>query len=208
MRTRRDLFSQELTGVGRFIPICQRNGQLGATPVELPDSCFTPDEVDRRRRKDQGRLFDAEVWRTRRAAGQVPGERQYRPAICQTHATRARAPSLSRPFRDLIATVARGCRPFRADCRVGADSWRPRLQRRRRPAAHSMPHFCYLGPEDLAFATGGGSASTARNKLHDFLPSFNMRASTSRRNGCCDLRRQRRSPGRISACSRISWVWA
>ena len=40
-----DLFSQELTGVGGFIPICQRNGQLGATPVELPDSCFTPDEV-------------------------------------------------------------------------------------------------------------------------------------------------------------------
>ena len=40
-----DLFSQELTGVGSFIPICQRNGQLGATPVELPNSCFTPDEV-------------------------------------------------------------------------------------------------------------------------------------------------------------------
>ena len=42
---RADEFSQELTGVGSFIPICQRNGQLGATPAELPDSCFTPDEV-------------------------------------------------------------------------------------------------------------------------------------------------------------------
>ena len=43
-----DLFSRELTGVGQFIPICDRNGQIpGVTPVELPNSCFTPDEVDK-----------------------------------------------------------------------------------------------------------------------------------------------------------------
>ena len=39
---RADEFSQELTGVGTFIPICQRNGQLGATPTEralVPPTC-------------------------------------------------------------------------------------------------------------------------------------------------------------------------
>ena len=41
-----NLFSLDATGVGTFIPICQRNGQIpGVTPVELPGSCFTPEEI-------------------------------------------------------------------------------------------------------------------------------------------------------------------
>ena len=42
------------------------------------------------------------------------------------------------------------------------------------PGAY-YPSFCYLGPDDLSFATGGGSANTARNNTHEFLPSFNVR---------------------------------
>jgi TonB-dependent receptor len=42
-----------------------------------------------------------------------------------------------------------------------------------------FPAFCYLSAQDLAFASGGGIASTARHHVNDLLPSFNLRVDLS-----------------------------
>ncbi len=47
------------------------------------------------------------------------------------------------------------------------------------PPHANFPAYCYLSAADLAFATGGGLQNTAKNNIHNFLPSFNIRFDLS-----------------------------
>jgi TonB-dependent receptor len=169
-----DLFSQELTGVGTFIPICERNAQLPATQVELPNSCFTPDEVtdvDERTKavyamlkfggpdallgniKVSGNIGLRFVQTTDESTGSIrfPTVPGLNPIVC--------------PRVPIVPGGLTGEAPIPGD---------PDFQAPPNGGAYYSA-FCYLSPEDLAFATGGGAESTAKNKLHNFLPSFNIR---------------------------------
>jgi TonB-dependent receptor len=165
-----DLFSQELTGVGTFIPICDRNGQLPATQVELPDSCFTPDEISDVSEKTKAAYAmikfggpDAMLG-TIKVSGNI-GLRFVQTRDVSSGAIRyasiqgdpALCPETPLVPGGLTGTGEPGTPP------PGA------------PPSAPFPAFCYLSAQDIAFASGGGADGTAKNSFHNFLPSFNIR---------------------------------
>jgi TonB-dependent receptor len=165
-----DLLSQELTGVGQFIPICDRNGQFGSVATELPDSCFAPEEitdVDEKTKaayamikfggpdamlgsiKVSGNLGLRYVETTDTSNGAVRfATVQGNPALC--------------PPEPLVPGGLTG-------------TGEPAEQHEGQPPVAPFSAFCYLSAEDLAFASGGGSPASAKNSFHNFLPSFNIR---------------------------------
>ncbi len=173
-----DLFSQELTGVGTFIPICQRDGQLGATPVELPNSCFSPDEIADVNEKTQAAYAmikfggpDA-LLGTIKVSGNIGlryvGTRDESAGFVRY----ATIPGLNQTLCPRVPVVTgglQGSAPIPGDPDFEAP-----------PTGGAFyPSFCYLGAEDLAFASGGGTSVNAKNKFHHFLPSFNIRLDFS-----------------------------
>jgi TonB-dependent receptor len=165
-----DLFSQELTGVGTFIPICDRAGQFGTVATELPDSCFAPEEitdVDERTKAAYAMLKfggpDAMLGNIK-VSGNI-GLRFVQTRDESNGAVRfasvAGNPELCPPT------------PLVPGGLTGTGS--PGTQPPGSPPVAPFPAFCYLSAEDLAFASGGGSPAAATNSFHNFLPSFNIR---------------------------------
>jgi TonB-dependent receptor len=169
-----DLFSQELTGVGSFIPICQRNGQLGSTPVELDNSCFTPDEVADVQEKTNAVYAMVKFGGPNAMIGNMPISGNFGLRYVETKDVSngfvryATIPGLDATLCPRVAAVPGGIvggKPIPGD---------PGFVVPPTGGAY-YPTFCYLSPSDQAYATGGGTATTATNKLHHFLPSFNLR---------------------------------
>ena len=174
-----DLFSAELTGVGQFIPICQRNGQIpGVTPVELPGSCFTPDEVANVGEKTGGAYVMLKFGGPDARLGQLPisgniGLRYVR--TWDTSSGFVRYPTVPGLNATLCPTVAAVPGGLVGSALPPTD---PNFVPPPGGGAY-YPSFCYLSPTDLAFASGGGTPSTAKNTLDHFLPSFNVRLDLS-----------------------------
>lgn len=168
---RADEFSQELTGVGTFIPICQRNGQVGNVPVELEGSCFTPDEIADVREKTTAAFAmlkfggpDA-LWGGLPISGNI-GLRYVK--------TSDRSDGFLR-FATVPGLDADNCpaAPLVPGGLTGTGTPSPV------PGTAPFPAYCYLTPADLDFASGGGTESVAKNKFHHWLPSFNLRVDIS-----------------------------
>jgi iron complex outermembrane recepter protein len=174
-----DLLSYDVTGVGQFVPICQRNGQIpGVTPVELPNSCFTANEIANVDEKTKAAYAmikfggpDA-LLGTIKVSGNI-GLRFVQTADTSTGALRyPTVPGLNANLCPHVAAVPGGLvgsAPLPGE--PGFDD----PNHPRPPGTAYYPAFCYLSPADLAFASGGGTLTSARNNFHNFLPSFNVR---------------------------------
>ncbi len=167
-------FSADKTGVGSFIPICDRNGQRtpggDILPVELPNSCFTPDEigiVDEKTKAGYAELkfggdnakFPGSNWTIHgniglrfvdtvdNSSGNIVYPKPYSGAAC--------------PPVALVPGGLTGTGAPPANLPPGT--------------TFVFPAYCYLTPAQLAFANGGRTPTSARNHFHDWLPSFNLR---------------------------------
>jgi TonB-dependent receptor len=170
-----DQFSFERTGVGDFVPICERNGQTTATggtaAVELPDSCFTSDEIADVSEKTNAAyamlkfggdnlIIPGSNWTVR---GNI-GVRYVETKDVSNGAIRypviaGLSPSQC-PATPLVAGGLTGT--------AVADPNRP-------PGTAPFPAFCYLTGQDLAFAAGGGDTISSSVTHRNWLPSFNLR---------------------------------
>ncbi|HWU92209.1 MAG TPA: TonB-dependent receptor [Sphingomicrobium sp.] len=168
-----DLFSQELTGVGTFIPICQRNGQFPTVATELPNSCFSPDEIDKVDETTKAAYAMIKFGGPDAMLGglKISGNLGLRYVETKDvssgavrYATVAGNPALCPPT-PLVPGGLTGTGVL--DTSHG------------QPTGAPWPAFCYLSPQDIAFASGGGAESTANNSFHNFLPSFNLRVDFS-----------------------------
>ena len=177
-----DLFSQERTGVGTFIPICERAGQLGGsnapggrTPVEMEDSCFTELEV-------------TDVSETTKAAYAMlkfgsPDSRIGGLRISGNVGLRyVETLNKSRGFFSYpLASYNTALCPTTALVPGGytGTAAPPAPPAPGQPATIPYPSYCYLSPEDIAFAAGGGEETFARATHRHWLPSFNLRVDLS-----------------------------
>jgi len=176
---RADEFSFEKTGVGTFIPICQRNGQIpGVTPVELPDSCFAPDEVADVSEKTGAVYAMLKFGGPDAMLGQLPVSGNIGLRYIQTRDESngflrfATIPGLNAsqcPRVPVVTGGLVGSAPIPGDQGFVVPP----------NGGAYYPAFCYLGPDDIAFASGGGSPTAAKHKFHNFLPSFNLKLDLS-----------------------------
>jgi iron complex outermembrane recepter protein len=172
LRDRRaDEFSRELTGVGQFIPICQRNGQVGNVPVELEGSCFTPDEIADVRERTSAAYVMLKFGGPDATLDGMPisgniGVRYVRTKDESDGFLRfATVPGVNPASCPAVPLVPGGL--------TGTGTPNPI------PGAVPFPNYCYLSGEDLAFASGGGAESNAKNSFDHWLPSFNVRLDLS-----------------------------
>lgn len=171
-----DLFSQQLTGVGQFIPICDRNGQIpGVTPTELPNSCFTPDEVDNVQERTKAAYAMLKFGGPNAMIGGLKISGNVGLRFVNTE-------DLSDGF--LRFATVQGLNP--ALCPATplvpgglTGNGKPAVLPPGAPPSAPFPAFCYLGPTDLQYASGGGAPSSARNDFNSLLPSFNLRVDLS-----------------------------
>ena len=184
-----DQFSSDVTGVGDFIPICQRNGQRtgsgGTAAVELPNSCFTPDEVGNVDEKTKA------VYAMLKFGGdnaKIPGSDwtihgniglRYIDTV-DTSAGHTRAPNQLLGLNSALCPSAAAGGPLVPGGLVGSATAPPTPTP---PSGGSLPPGlvlaypaqCYLTGQDLAFSNAATTATSARNHFHNFLPSFNLR---------------------------------
>lgn len=173
---RADEFSAERTGVGSFIPICERNGQVtpgGDTIVqELPDSCFTPDEISDVTEKTKA------VYAMLRFGG--PDAMLGSVSVSGNIGLRyVRTTNESRGFTRFPANTgnaATSCPPTPLVPGGQTGTAVPPAIPPGAPAPFAVyPSFCYLTPAQLAFASGTGEESTATAKHSNLLPSLNLK---------------------------------
>lgn len=177
-----DLFSRELTGAGQFIPICQRNGQIpGVTPTELPNSCFTADEVANVDESSTAGYVMLKFGGDNARIGgmSIRGNIGLRYVDTRDHSagsiTYPTVPGLN--AAQCPAPVAQGgVGPLVPGGLTGSALPPSSVP----PGAAPYPAFCYLTPQDISFASGGGSALTASAKHTNLLPSFNLRLDVAR----------------------------
>ena len=173
-----DLFSQQLTGVGQFIPICQRNGQLGGTPVELPNSCFTPDEVDNVQERTKSAYAMLKFGGPNALIGnlKISGNIGVRFVNTQDDSSGflryATIPGLNATLCPKVPVVSGG---------LTGNALSPGDPGFVAPPGGGAyyPSYCYLSPADLQYASGGGTPSTAKSNFNLVLPSFNVRIDLS-----------------------------
>lgn len=165
-----DKFSRDLTGVGQFIPICQRNGQIpGVTPVELPGSCFTPDELDD---VDESTAAGYAMLKFGGDNATIPGSNWTIRGNIGVRYIETRDNSTG----SLLFPMIPGFNPSQCPAvplvpggLTGTGAPSPL------PGVAPFPAFCYLTPADIAFANGASFQSTVKATHHNFLPSFNLR---------------------------------
>jgi len=166
-----DLFSRELTGVGQFIPICQRNGQItDVTPVET-QGCFTPDEVADVGEKSQAGYVMLKFGGENALLGTIP----IRGNIGLRYVRTRNPSSGALAFARISGLNASQCPavPLVPGGLTGTGVPNPL-----NPAI-PFPNFCYLSGADVAFADGGFDEVSANAKHTNFLPSFNLRADVA-----------------------------
>lgn len=166
-----NLFSPTLTGVGQFVPICERNGQIpGITPVELPNSCFTAGEVANVEEATTAAYAMLKFGGDDAKIGGIAihgniGVRYVRTIDDSTGSIGyPTVPGINAADCPPVALVPGGLTG------TGTKSTTP---------GAPYPSFCYLTPQDLNFANGAIDALTARTKHSNWLPSFNLRADVA-----------------------------
>jgi TonB-dependent receptor len=173
-------FSSDKTGVGSFVPICDRNGQHtpggDVMPVELPNSCFTADEVGNVDEKTKAAYVMLKFGGDNLLWGRFPVRGNIGLRFVDTvdtsngnivFPTLSANPALCPP----VALVPGG---------LTGSATPPTLPPGAPPGAiATFPDYCYLNGDQLAFANGGHATTTARNHFHDWLPSFNLRVDVT-----------------------------
>jgi TonB-dependent receptor len=171
---RADEFSRELTGVGQFIPICDRNGQLGpdVTPTELPNSCFTADEVARVREKTQALYAELKFGGDNALIGGMP----VRGNIGLRYVRTQDPSSGAFTYAHIVGLNASQCpaTPLVPGGLTGTGTANPNN------TAIPFPNFCYLSPADIAYANNQSVPASANAKHTNFLPSFNLRVDVAK----------------------------
>jgi TonB-dependent receptor len=173
-----NLFSFELTGVGQFIPICDRNGQFngapgvadnasGVTPVELPDSCFAPDEIAHVEERTEAGYVELKFGGSNALIGGMPLRGNIGLRYVRTQDPSEGAFSFAR----IVAFDPNRCpaTPLVPGGLTGTGTADPNT------ANIPFPAFCYLGPADIAFSNGAFHETSANAKHTNLLPSFNLR---------------------------------
>jgi iron complex outermembrane recepter protein len=169
-------FSAERIGVGSFIPICERDGQVtpgGDTlPTELDDSCFVEDEI-------------SDVSEATKAAYAMlkfggPDARLGNLGISGNVGLRY-VQTIVKSTGALRYPTIQGFNPN--DCPpvplvpggvTGTDTT-PMQPPAGEPPIAPYAAYCYLTPDDLAFNSGGSMPLSARVTHNHWLPSFNLR---------------------------------
>ncbi|MEP7130014.1 MAG: TonB-dependent receptor [Sphingomicrobium sp.] len=170
-----NLFSRDRIGVGNFIPICERNGQIpGVTPVELDNSCFTPDEVADVDEKTAAAYAMLKWGGDNLHIGGMTLRGNI--GLRYVNTKDASAGSISFPTIGGLNPAQCPATPLVPGGLTGTGVAPSPL-----PAGSApFPSFCYLTPQDLAFASGGGENLTAKAKHINWLPSFNARLDVAR----------------------------
>ena len=153
---RADLYSQDLTGVGVFRPICTRLN-------ELPDSCFVDNEIADVSEDTQAVYAMLRFGGSNARLGTlgISGNVGIRYVETQNESTGF----LQFPVNNYDFGQCDGLPP-------GGPVPPP-------PGTPDDPAHCYLSADDLSFISGGGVESTAEAKHKHWLPSFNLRVDLS-----------------------------
>ncbi|MFL6737480.1 MAG: TonB-dependent receptor [Sphingomonas sp.] len=173
-----DLFSFDLTGVGQFVPICQRNGQVpGVTPVEIDNSCFTPNEIANVEEKTKAGYAMLKFGGPDAMLGSIKvsgniGLRYVQTDDSSSGAVRYPTISGDRTLCPHVAAVPGG---IVGNAPLPGEPGFNDPNHPRPPGTAYYPAYCYLNAGDVAFASGGGTLTSASNSFHNFLPSFNIR---------------------------------
>jgi TonB-dependent receptor len=170
-----DGFNSDITGVGSFVPICDRNGQHtpggDVMPVELPNSCFTADEIGDVDEKTKAGYAELKFGGDNALIAGMPlrGNIGVRFVDTQDNSTGnivypnaydgSLCPKTPIVPGGLVGTAGPLVLP------TGAPAG----------AILTYPTYCYLTGAQLAFANGSHTPTTAKNHFHDWLPSFNLR---------------------------------
>ena len=172
-----NLFSRERIGVGNFIPICERAGQVGGanspggvTPTEMEDSCFTEFEV-------------TDVSETTKAAygmlkfggngAQLGGFGiSGNLGLRYVETDNKSRGFLSYPLANYNTALCPAT-PLVPGGFTGTGT--PVTPAPGQPEVIPFPSYCYLSADDIAFAGGGGDETTAVATHKNWLPSFNVR---------------------------------
>jgi TonB-dependent receptor len=171
-------FNADVTGVGGFVPICYRNGQHtvygDVLPTELPNSCFTQDEINNVDEKTTAAYVMLKFGgNDSLLAGRFPIRGNIGLRFVETHDSSAGAitypttnanPALC-PATALVPGGLTGTAPYPLPLPPGAPPG----------TIVTYPSYCYMTPQDLAFANGGDQLQSAKNHFRNVLPSFNVR---------------------------------
>ena len=163
-----DLFSRELTGVGQFIPICQRNGQItDVTPVET-QGCFTPDEIANVEERTQAGYVELKFGGDNALLGSIPIHGNI--GLRYVHTKDPSTGALG--YAHIAGLNPNQCpsTPLVPGGLTGTG------QPNTTPGNVPFPNFCYLTPQDIAFSNSGYLPLSANASHTNLLPSFNVRA--------------------------------
>jgi TonB-dependent receptor len=179
-----NLLSRERIGVGDFIPICERNGQVrtggSRALIEMDDSCFTEEEV----------TDVSETTKAVYAMLKFGGENARIGGVGISGNIGLRYVNTKNRSKGFLtypnaAYNAASCpaTPLVPGGLTGIATPPPPPQPGQ-PVMVPFPAYCYLTPEDLAFATigtgeGRGQATDDTARHNHYLPSFNLRLDLS-----------------------------
>ncbi|MES2120774.1 MAG: TonB-dependent receptor [Pseudomonadota bacterium] len=176
-----DQFSFEKTGVGNFLPECDRNGQNvpgsnntnGSYPVNDPNSpggCFAPMEITRVSETTKAGYLMLKFGGPDARLGQLGVSGNIGLRFVNTV---DRSPGfLAFPQANYNTSLCPST-PLVPGGFTGSGT--PAVPGPGQPPTAAFPAYCYLSAEDIAFAGGGGSYSDARATHNNLLPSFNVR---------------------------------
>ena len=172
-----DLLGRDKIGVGTFEPICHRRGQPGTWgAAELPNSCFAAHEIANISEKTNAAYLMAKFGDHDnihiggiKVSGNVGVrfvETEDKSNGYNIYPLIKADPTTACPPVPLVPGGLTGNAPFP-----------PPPQPAGKPPVVPYNAICYLSPQDVQFASGSGSATpvSSRNKLHNWLPSFNLR---------------------------------
>jgi TonB-dependent receptor len=173
-----DLLSKKLTGIGSFLPICERDGTQGGSSggtVDLPGSCYSAHEIANISEKTKAAYLMAKFGSNGdimlggvKISGNVGiryVETEDKSSGYEVFPTITQNPATSCPATPLVPGGLTGNAPTPPAGLPG------------QPATVPYNAICYLSPADQKFASGGGTAQPLSSNVthHDVLPSFNLR---------------------------------
>ncbi len=183
-----DLFSANRIGVGTYLPHCDRYdavtngntppGYFGATDV-LPDSCFAAHEIADISEATQAAYVMAKFGgNDNMMLGGVKVSGNF--GLRFIHTVDKSNGFLVYPTISVNPATACPPTPLVPGGLTG-NATPPPPQPPGQPAQVPYSPICYLSPDDVAFASGSGSAvpMTSRSSFNHLLPSFNLRFDLS-----------------------------
>lgn len=180
-----DLFSFERTGVGNFVPECERNGQNvpgsnnanGSYPVNDPNSpggCYAPMEITRVSETTKAGYLMLKFGGPDAYLGKIGVSGNIGVRFVNTL---DRSPGfLAFPQANYNTSLCPST-PLVPGGFTGTGT--PAVPGPGQPPTAAFPAYCYLSAEDIAFAAGGGAYTDARATHNNLLPSFNVKFDIS-----------------------------